>query len=132
MPYIKQEDRDKWCNDDIGEVAGNCECAGDLNYIFTKIAHEYLNRKGLRYQNINDVIGALEGAKLELYRCVAAPYEDQKIEQNGYVSNIDRKHHVVLYREGIDEHLGRKHIVRSGSNPDMSEDEDDVVKKGEK
>jgi hypothetical protein len=30
-----------------------------------------------------DVVGALECAKLELYRRLAAPYEDQKIKLNG-------------------------------------------------
>lgn len=88
MPYITKEDKEKWCKDDIAEVAGNCDCAGDLNYIFTIIAHNYLERKGLRYQNINDIVGALEGAKLELYRRVAGPYEDKKIEENGDVMEI--------------------------------------------
>jgi hypothetical protein len=37
------------------------------------------------YQAINDCLGALEGAKLELYRRVAAPYEDRKIQENGDV-----------------------------------------------
>jgi len=32
-----------------------------------------------------DAIGALECAKLELYRRVAAPYEDTKIAENGDV-----------------------------------------------
>ena len=31
------------------------------------------------------VIGALECAKLELYRRIAAPYEDTKIQENGEV-----------------------------------------------
>lgn len=88
MPYIKPEDRKKWCKDDIAEVAGNCENAGELNYIFTLIAHDYLSRKGLRYQHINDIVGALEGAKLELYRRVAVDYEDTKIEENGDVYDI--------------------------------------------
>jgi len=34
---------------------------------------------------INAIIGALECAKLELYRRVAAPYEDDKIAENGDV-----------------------------------------------
>jgi hypothetical protein len=37
------------------------------------------------YQSINDVLGALEGAKLEFYRRIAAPYEDTKIQENGDV-----------------------------------------------
>lgn len=85
MPYIKPEKREEWCLDDIVKVASHCDCAGDLNYIFTIISHHYLNKKGLSYQHINDIIGALEGAKLELYRRVAAPYEDTKISENGDV-----------------------------------------------
>lgn len=85
MPYIKQEDKDKWCQDDLNEVIGQIENCGELNYIFTIIAHSYIKRKGLRYQNINDVLGALDGASKEFYRRVAAPYEDKKIEENGDV-----------------------------------------------
>ena len=36
-------------------------------------------------KNLNAIIGALECAKLELYRRVAAPYEDDKIIENGDV-----------------------------------------------
>ena len=39
----------------------------------------------LTYQTMNDIIGALEGAKLEFYRRVVVPYENDKIEQNGDV-----------------------------------------------
>ena len=56
--------------------------AGDLNYIFSMIIKSYLEFGG-SYQAINDVIGALECCKLELYRRQVAPYEDQKIEENG-------------------------------------------------
>jgi hypothetical protein len=46
-------------------------------------------KAGLSYKNINQAIGALECAKLELYRRVAAPYEDKKALINGdvYVVN---------------------------------------------
>jgi hypothetical protein len=33
----------------------------------------------------NDAIGALEGAKLELYRRYVSAYEDDKIKENGDV-----------------------------------------------
>jgi len=59
--------------------------AGELNYTITKVIDSYIVRKGLSYTNINEVIGALECAKLEAYRCVAAPYEDHKAKQNGEV-----------------------------------------------
>lgn len=59
--------------------------AGELNYIFTRTLMDYLKEKGLCYQRINDVIGALEGAKAEFYRRVVVPYEDKKIQENGDV-----------------------------------------------
>ena len=46
----------------------------------------YLRRKApWGYQHVNDALGALEGAKLELYRRVAAPYENDKAVQHGDV-----------------------------------------------
>ena len=37
------------------------------------------------FQDLNELIGALECAKQELYRRVVAPYEEDKIEENGDV-----------------------------------------------
>jgi hypothetical protein len=89
MPYIDPDDRAKWHDDEFDLISEQIENCGELNYIITRICHNYLKRKGLRYQNINDIIGALEGAKLELYRRVAGPYEDEKIQQNGDVFEIN-------------------------------------------
>ena len=36
-----------------------------------------------KYADINELIGALECAKLEFYRRKAAPYEDKKAVENG-------------------------------------------------
>lgn len=58
---------------------------GELNFVITKLVHAYIQRQGESYQAYNDVLGALEGAKMELYRRKVAPYEDTKIEQNGDV-----------------------------------------------
>jgi hypothetical protein len=82
MPYIKQEDRERIDFDNGGSVANT---SGELNYLFTMLALEYMEHKGLKYQTINDIVGALEGAKLEFYRRIAAPYEDTKIKENGDV-----------------------------------------------
>jgi len=60
--------------------------SGCLNYIITKLTHAYIRQHGVKYQAINDVVGALEGAKLELYRRVASPYEDKKALENGDVA----------------------------------------------
>lgn len=77
MPYIKQEDRKR--------ATAHPSTAGELNFNLTTVLMNYVSCQGLSYQAINDVIGALEGAKLEFYRRVAAPYEDTKIVANGDV-----------------------------------------------
>jgi hypothetical protein len=57
---------------------------GELNFAITQLLLNYLDG-GMSYTAINEVIGVLECAKLELYRRVAAPYEDKKKEENGDV-----------------------------------------------
>jgi|TARA_A100001011_G_scaffold371898_1_gene429721 hypothetical protein len=82
MPYISIEDRNELDNGAMPETAG------ELNYMISSLLDEYLTEKGKNYNNINEVIGMLECAKLELYRRVAAPYEDEKIDQNGDVFDV--------------------------------------------
>lgn len=81
MPYINAERRIA-----ILEGAEFPSTAGELNYIFSKLAWEYF-KKNRNYQGINDIVGALEGAKAEFYRRVVVPYEDGKIAENGDVYN---------------------------------------------
>jgi len=62
--------------------------AGELNFLLTVTCLEYIKTKypaGLSYAAINDVVGALECAKQELYRRLAAPMEDRKCSENGDV-----------------------------------------------
>jgi hypothetical protein len=82
MPYLSEGVRAS-LND--GRVPSE---AGELNYLVTKLCDSFLIKTGLSYKNINQAIGALECAKLELYRRVASPYEDKKSRENGdvYVS----------------------------------------------
>jgi hypothetical protein len=79
MPYIKQENREYL--DGYGDPLD----AGELNYVLTTIVHQYWEDNGQNYQAFNDILGALEGCKLEIYRRKIAPYEDQKILENGDV-----------------------------------------------
>jgi hypothetical protein len=86
MPYIKKDLRlrlDYLLKDYLHhESASN---AGELNYTITIILHKYFTDNGCNYQAINDIVGALEGAKLEFYRRIASTYEDTKIKSNGDV-----------------------------------------------
>jgi len=91
MPYIKESDRDHF-EQLMGALNSTVILnAGELNYVLTKIVHHYLNKSKkdgnyeANYQAMNDVMGALEGCKLELYRRRIAPYENFKIEENGDV-----------------------------------------------
>jgi hypothetical protein len=80
MPYITDEARSRL------DKGGKPSTAGELNYAITRLVDDYLIfRGGIRYTHLNEVVGALECAKLELYRRVAAPYEDQKINETGDV-----------------------------------------------
>lgn len=82
MPYIKQEDRDRFFEQD---QLSKDNTAGELNFCISSLCREYIKAKGKSYAVLNEVVGALECAKLELYRRVAAPYEDEKIIENGDV-----------------------------------------------
>ncbi len=82
MPYIKLEDK---LAVNFNHVLRPPTTAGELNYCITTLVGMYWETNGARYQQINDVLGALEGAKLEFYRRIVAPYEDQKIKENGDV-----------------------------------------------
>lgn len=84
MPYVDQEAR-KQLN--VGAVPRK---AGELNYVITKACLRYLRNiegpgRKLGYQDFNDVIGALECAKMEIYRRMISPYEDVKKTENGDV-----------------------------------------------
>lgn len=92
MPYIKQDKRnvldphvDLLLNELRGlesdDPSNNME--GNLNYIITRMLKRIYVGGG--YRGINDAIGMLESCKLEIYRKVAGPYEDQKEFENGSV-----------------------------------------------
>ena len=85
MPYIKQQDRDKFGTFVASMTSLNINSPGELNYLITMLTHRYLNMSPESYQMYNNALGALEGAKLELYRRHIAIYENEKIKENGDV-----------------------------------------------
>ena len=87
MPYISKSNRSNM-NQKLVYAGRSVETTGDLNYLVTRIIDEYIHGKGKSYSSINDVIGVLECAKLELYRRIAAPYEDIKLKDNGDVYTV--------------------------------------------
>ena len=85
MPYIKTENRDHLEVEACEYGQANPRNCGELNYEITLLLKRYLQRKGACYQTYNDIIGALECAKLEIYRRKVIPYEDKKKLENGDV-----------------------------------------------
>lgn len=99
MPYVSQAQR-AVVNHNIVELANNIRSlvedekatrAGLVNYSITKLLWELLNAVPpdtdiavpYRYNDLNELIGVLEACKLELYRRLASPYENDAIKRNG-------------------------------------------------
>jgi hypothetical protein len=86
MPYIPNKRRDEIDQEITSQgLDWAPQNAGDLNFLVTTFIDNALSERGVRYALLNEMIGALECCKLELYRMMAAPYEDDKIAENGGV-----------------------------------------------
>ncbi len=92
MPYIRQDKRDEFdveLDDFIIqflETSDSDSIAGRLNYAISSIMGAIINNdERISYSRINELIGVLDCAKMELYRRIAAPYEDDKSRINGDV-----------------------------------------------
>ena len=79
MPYIKAERRDN-----IEEVMEYPE-SEDINFVMTTLLIDYVNKKGMTYSTINEVLGVLECVKMEFFRRIAIPVENQQLNENGDV-----------------------------------------------
>jgi hypothetical protein len=82
MPYIEIKDRSQL--DATGKVL-RADNAGQLNFQITQLVRDFLRGGPESYARYNAAIGALECAKLELYRRKIQQYEDSKILENGDV-----------------------------------------------
>jgi hypothetical protein len=89
MPYIVKEKRAvldpaiQRLADSFMELDDEGNFAGNLNYVITRLLG--ILYPDPNYRRFNDMVGALECCKLELYRKKIAPYEDIKEQENGPV-----------------------------------------------
>jgi len=81
MPYISKKNR----TDLENRLPNN---PGELQYLMAVMFKEYIYHHGLRYQTINDIMGALAGAQMEFYRKVVVPFEEKKLAKNGGVYEV--------------------------------------------
>ncbi len=79
MPYIQEQARAEL------NAGRDAHSAGELNYQVSRLVDGYITRQGLGYKAINEAMGVLACAQAELYRRVAAPYEDGKAREHGEV-----------------------------------------------
>jgi hypothetical protein len=90
MPYITRKGREL-IDPMIKDVKIEDMGAGELNYTMTSLCHRWIKCKGLKYLNLAIVFGVLITMIFELYRRIAAPYEDRKIADNGMVSQLEEE-----------------------------------------
>ena len=82
MPYTSNK---IW----VGDI--EVKSPGELNQIISSLIDEYIKYhtitygRELTYVMLNDILGALEGAKLEFYRRIVVPYENLQCSRNGDV-----------------------------------------------
>lgn len=84
MPYIKKANRNRFSAvvKELNKLTNIT--AGDVNYLISKILNRMVHfRNEPSYAMLNSLIGVLECVKLELYRRIVVPYEEEKIEENG-------------------------------------------------
>lgn len=79
MPYIVQERRDALS---AADVARN---VGELTYVLQTALSDYLKVKGLCYQTIAEISGAVHQLGRDFDERVVAPYEESKRVENGDV-----------------------------------------------
>ncbi len=84
MPYILELQRPRF-DKHIAPLAWEVDEPGELNYVLSCLVDDFIADHGFNYAAYNAAIGVLECAKLELYRRLVAPYEDEKRLENGDV-----------------------------------------------
>jgi len=91
MPYIKQTDRENYDGhiqelvylvNEYQEQEAQSP-SGQLNYIISSLLMGVYKDTLPSYSEFNEIVGILECAKMEIYRRVVAPYENQKMKENG-------------------------------------------------
>ena len=80
MPYLADKQR----RDQL-ESCGAPDDGAELNYIISRMVDFYVERHGLNYHVLEEIVGALESAKAEFQRRVVGPYEKLKLQENGEV-----------------------------------------------
>lgn len=82
MPYIKKENRKAMDKVIAAMAEADVKADGDLNYILYKFCKYFISPS---YNNYKNFCGELRQCATEIERRILAPYEDEKIIENGDV-----------------------------------------------
>jgi len=83
MPYIPQEERDHFKQHNLDWIMADADTDGKFNYVFSTMIRAWCDMEDHSYSTYARVLGNLDAIKLEFYRTVVAPYEDEKRKLNG-------------------------------------------------
>jgi len=84
-PYITPVRREAFALLEEELKSTRIDTPGELVYLFCRVADLYVSQRLREFRIMNDVVGALENAKLEFHRKVVANYEKEKELENGTV-----------------------------------------------
>ena len=86
MPYIPSSRRNYFLLSSIKDLLLEPTLlrAGELNFLISTLIWRVFESDPC-YSRANELMGVLESVKQEFYRRKVAPYEDQKIQENGDV-----------------------------------------------
>jgi hypothetical protein len=79
MPYLENGIRASLAQ---GRVA---KTPGELSFSMSQLIKGYIAMRGTSYGTFNDIVGAMECLKLELYRRLIGTYEQKKCDENSDV-----------------------------------------------
>lgn len=91
MPYIARKDRAQYQRaiDELARLVPKDRMArpGHMNYVIRLLINRVYGN-AMRYADHNEVVGLLNCVQQEFYRRLTAPYEDEKIEQEGDLTEL--------------------------------------------
>ena len=91
MPYISRNERKQY-GQVLEQLAAlipqdRLKRPGHMNYVVSLLINKVYG-SSMRYADHNEVIGVLSSIQSEFYRRHTAPYEDQKIKEEGDLTEV--------------------------------------------